>query len=145
MYQGEACSIYEHRPLTCRVYDCRVFAAAGIDADRLRISRQARRWVFSYAAEDDRERHAAVRAAARFLQAHPECFPEGATPEIPAHVAILAVEVWDVFLGRNGEAGASVRAMSEAELIPAVTRASQTFEAERDARRHRPAGRGTGA
>ncbi|MFA6001077.1 MAG: hypothetical protein WC828_03075 [Thermoleophilia bacterium] len=26
------CSIYEHRPLTCRIYDSRVFAAAGIVA-----------------------------------------------------------------------------------------------------------------
>ena len=26
-----ACSIYAHRPRTCRTYDCRVFAAAGVD------------------------------------------------------------------------------------------------------------------
>src|SRR5438552_2615582 len=25
------CSIYEHRPQTCRIYDCRVFTAAGIE------------------------------------------------------------------------------------------------------------------
>ena len=27
---AETCSIYDDRPLTCRVYDCRVFAAAGV-------------------------------------------------------------------------------------------------------------------
>src|SRR5207253_1500026 len=27
------CSIYEHRPRTCRTYDCRVFAATGVDVD----------------------------------------------------------------------------------------------------------------
>jgi hypothetical protein len=25
------CSIYEHRPRTCRTYDCRVFTASGVD------------------------------------------------------------------------------------------------------------------
>ena len=30
------CSIYDHRPRTCRTFDCRVFAAAGVavDADK---------------------------------------------------------------------------------------------------------------
>ena len=27
------CSIYEHRPRTCRTYDCRVFPAAGVEVD----------------------------------------------------------------------------------------------------------------
>ena len=40
------CSIYKDRPRTCRTYDCRVFAAAGIAADRDPITRQARRWRF---------------------------------------------------------------------------------------------------
>ncbi len=58
------CSIYEHRPRTCRTYDCRVFAAAGIDADddKPSIVRQARRWEFIYATEADRTRHEAMRA-----------------------------------------------------------------------------------
>ncbi len=33
------CTIYDHRPRTCRVYDCRVFAAAGVDADTEAITR----------------------------------------------------------------------------------------------------------
>ena len=55
-----SCSIYDHRPRTCRTYDCRVFAAAGVDvgADgKNDIARRARRWQFSYAAEEDRVRH----------------------------------------------------------------------------------------
>jgi len=28
-----ACSIYEHRPRTCRTYDCRAFAASGLELD----------------------------------------------------------------------------------------------------------------
>ena len=60
------CSIYEHRPRTCRTYDCRVFPAAGIDADEDKplIVRQARRWRFSGGGEDQQ---AAVRASAASL------------------------------------------------------------------------------
>src|SRR5664280_2734605 len=28
-----ACSIYEHRPRTCRTYDCRVFATSGLELE----------------------------------------------------------------------------------------------------------------
>ena len=43
-----ACSIYESRPRTCRTYDCRVFAAAGVTPDEQPdIAAQVRRWRFS--------------------------------------------------------------------------------------------------
>ena len=32
MLIDDKCSIYEHRPITCRSYDCRIFPAAGIVA-----------------------------------------------------------------------------------------------------------------
>ena len=35
MLIDEKCSIYEHRPLTCRTYDCRIFPAAGIARNHL--------------------------------------------------------------------------------------------------------------
>jgi len=68
------CSIYEHRPRTCRAYDCRIFAAAGLDVDadddrKAPIARRARRWRFALPTDDDRRRHAAVRAAARSVRA----------------------------------------------------------------------------
>ena len=68
------CSIYEHRPRTCRAYDCRIFAAAGLDVDaednrKAPIARRARRWRFTFPTDDDRRRHAAVRAAARSIPA----------------------------------------------------------------------------
>ena len=45
---GESgCTIYEDRPRTCRVYDCRVFAAAGVDPDQPLVATRARTWVFS--------------------------------------------------------------------------------------------------
>ena len=60
MLRDGRCSIYEQRPRTCRIYDCRVFAAAGLDADRPAITARARRWEFDEASDDDRTRRAAA-------------------------------------------------------------------------------------
>jgi uncharacterized protein len=57
-----ACSIYEHRPRTCRTYDCRVFAAVGIEPeDQPAIAARVREWTFEV---DDPLRWESVRAAA---------------------------------------------------------------------------------
>ena len=51
MFIDGACSIYDHRPRTCRTYDCRVFAATGVDlgdGELPLIAAQARRWRFAY-------------------------------------------------------------------------------------------------
>ena len=60
------CSIYAHRPRTCRTYDCRVFAAAGLEPadDKPLIAVQVRRWRFRHPTERDRVLHEAVTAAA---------------------------------------------------------------------------------
>jgi len=112
------CTVYEHRPRTCRVYDCRVFAAAGMDADRDEITAQSRRWRFAYPASQDREEHEAVRAAARFLRRHAAALPADLAPDAP-RLAVLAVEVSHLFLGRErldrGEAQPP-----DAELIEAI-------------------------
>jgi hypothetical protein len=68
------CSIYEHRPRTCRTYDCRIFTATGLPVDdgdpaKAGIARQARRWAFAFPTDDDHRRHAAVQAAVTALQA----------------------------------------------------------------------------
>ena len=55
------CSIYEHRPRACRTYDCRVFAATGVQPDQPAVAAQARRWVFD---DDDPALRAALHAAA---------------------------------------------------------------------------------
>jgi uncharacterized protein len=123
MLTSERCSIYECRPLTCRTYDCRVFAAAGIAADKPAITARTRRWKFSYADQDGRDRHAAVRAAAAFLRTHADGFPAAAAPRDPVRVAILAVEVYEVFAG-GGVA-------SDAEIVEAVLAARERFEAAR--------------
>jgi Fe-S-cluster containining protein len=88
-----ACSIYEHRPRTCRTYDCRVFPAAGVeidDADKAEIAERTRRWRFSHPTTADAMRHDAVRAAGAFLREQ-----GGASA---TQLAVRAVEVHEQFL-----------------------------------------------
>ena len=62
MLVDDACSIYDHRPRTCRTYDCRVFAATGVDPGPTQpeIAERAASWRF---AVDDQRRWDAVHAA----------------------------------------------------------------------------------
>jgi Fe-S-cluster containining protein len=95
------CSIYAHRPRTCRTYDCRVFAAAGVapaGAQQVAIGRRVRRWRFSYDSSDDQLQHEAMRAAARYLGEHPDDVPAVTTP---AGVAVMAFEIHDLFVVRD--------------------------------------------
>jgi Fe-S-cluster containining protein len=88
LFEG-ACTIYEHRPRTCRTYDCRVFPAAGMlpeDPEKAQIAERARRWQFRYATPADWAVHDAVRAAAERLR---DEHPEASTTQ----VAVRAVEV----------------------------------------------------
>lgn len=96
------CSIYAHRPRTCRTYDCRVFPAAGVedpDEEKQQITARTRRWRFSHPAPVDRQQHDAVREAARFLEQHSGLFPDDLAPVTATQVAVLALEIHDLFLG----------------------------------------------
>jgi Fe-S-cluster containining protein len=102
MFVDGACSIYEHRPRTCRTYDCRVFPAAGLEPDhdgRAKIAEQVRRWRFDVSEPDDATRQSAVRAAAAYLRANAKAFP-GLVPSNSTQLAFLAVRISDVFLDR---------------------------------------------
>lgn len=93
------CSIYDHRPRTCRVYDCRVFAAAGLrvgDDDKAAIDDRVRRWRFDYATADERDQHAAIEAAAAFLEQHARELGDGA-PRTTTARAIAAIELSEHF------------------------------------------------
>ncbi len=48
MLGEHGCTIYAHRPRTCRTYDCRVFTATGIapDPNQPAVAERARRWRF---------------------------------------------------------------------------------------------------
>lgn len=105
MLVDDRCSIYEHRPRTCRTYDCRVFPAAGVslddDDDKVLIARRARRWRFGFPTQADRDQHEAVRAAAAFLREHRGALPDGAVASNATALAVLAIELHDTFLHRD--------------------------------------------
>ena len=129
MFKNNACSIYEHRPRTCRTYDCRIFPATGIELvskDKVAIARQVERWEFDHASANDRVRNAAVTAAATFLHSHPECFADGRAPANPTQLAMLAIEVHGVFLCRDETTGAlSIAAPTLDTVAAEVTRCVQ--------------------
>ncbi|HET9622504.1 MAG TPA: YkgJ family cysteine cluster protein [Kofleriaceae bacterium] len=123
MWTGAACAIYDHRPQTCRDFDCRVLAATGLtDDDHAEIAAQAARWKFTYRGAADRSEHARVRAAAAFLRDHGDAFPAGRLPRHPAQLAALAIRVYDVIADRlAGEARPS-----DTEIARAVLEALET-------------------
>jgi uncharacterized protein len=102
MLVDNRCSIYEHRPKTCRTYDCRVFAATGLEPDgdeKEEIAARARRWRFGVAHEADRSTLDAVRAAVAYLRAHPEVLPQGLAPANSTQLAVAAIDAHPAFVG----------------------------------------------
>jgi Fe-S-cluster containining protein len=100
---GDAgCTIYEHRPRTCRTYDCRVFAAAdvdpGVDPTKQAIAERARRWRFSHPTPADQAAHGAVRRAARQLVDDAADLPADVAPHTETERAVAALVVHDLFL-----------------------------------------------
>ena len=128
MLVDEKCSIYADRPQTCRTYDCRVFPAAGIDGggnDKKLLNQRIRRWNFSYASSADRDDHAAVQAAATFLQRHADSLPVGFVPSNAAQFAVLAIIVYDVFVDHHAEP------LTDLEIANAVVTKKRNFDASR--------------
>jgi Fe-S-cluster containining protein len=125
MLKDRECSIYHQRPRTCRDYDCRVFAAAGIEAggpDKATINQRVREWRFSYANEQDRQTQAAIRAVASFVENNRAAFPGGRAPVAPGDMAVLALKVYHLFLAPH------VDDRTPAETAEAIIRASREFD-----------------
>jgi Fe-S-cluster containining protein len=121
MLREGRCSIYAHRPQTCRTYDCRVFAAAGIDPggpERAAITARTRRWQFSYGSEDARRAHDAVRRAARYLREDAPSFG-GRAPTRPNAIAMTALAAYELFLAPVPESAAGKRELAERVLAAA--------------------------
>jgi hypothetical protein len=101
------CSIYEHRPRTCRTYDCRVLSAAGLegDDDKGSIAQQARRWRFSFPTRAARAEYDALGAAAAFLDRQWDVISAPWAPKSATQIAVLAVQVHHVFLRHDEASG----------------------------------------
>jgi Fe-S-cluster containining protein len=121
MFANGNCSIYSHRPETCRTYDCRVFTAAGMNAgpDKREINERIASWRFDYPSARDEVEHRAVTAAANFIRQHVIRFPGGRVPSRPSEVAVLAVKTYEVFLDPPP---------SDAEIAEAIINASRDFD-----------------
>jgi hypothetical protein len=120
------CTIYDARPRTCRIYDCRAFAAAGLipgTATDHPVGRKVGTWRFSYPTSHDKKCHQAVVAAARFLEEKADLFPGRKPPADPAQRTILALKVHRVFLERQ----------SDPDRVASIVEASSRFEAKREA------------
>ena len=122
MLVDELCTVYDHRPRTCRTYDCRVFPATGLvpEESKVLITRRVRRWVFSdpggaAAAERD-----AVEAAARALG---DLRDEGAgvpIPRNPTQLAALAIELHHEFLSEDPSTGEQRVVVPSTEVVRAA-------------------------
>jgi len=122
MLLDRRCSIYAHRPRTCRTYDCRVFAAADVvddDPTKEAVAGRARRWRFDEPLAADVALHGAVRAAAAFLASHATELPDEIAPRTPTQLAVLAVEAHGVFVPGDEE---PARSVDVAEVVLAVGR-----------------------
>jgi hypothetical protein len=117
------CSIYEHRPRTCRTYDCRVFPATGIDVDddpdKALIAQRVKRWRFTFPEPTDQIEHDATVAAATFLAEHRDLFPDGVVPSTATQRAVLAIEIHDVFLRRDAATGEAELADPDPDVVRA--------------------------
>lgn len=103
-----ACSIYEHRPRTCRTYDCRIFAATGVTPDGEPsdpIPVRVRRWRFDHPTPFDDDLHAALLAAASSLERPDDQLPEQLRSRSATRRAVLAVETVVAFLGPADDDG----------------------------------------
>ena len=101
MLVDHGCSIYAHRPRTCRTYDCRIFPAAGIEAEesQVAIRERVRRWRFEHPGDIDRELHDAVRAAADFISEHRDELADGEAPVNATEHAVLAIRLHERHTG----------------------------------------------
>lgn len=96
MLGERGCTIYEHRPRTCRTYDCRVFPATGVPCDKPAVAERAARWRFRVDGDADAVARDALAAAAVWLRGHAGELGDDA-PVTATQAAVLAVELHGVF------------------------------------------------
>lgn len=132
MLESGSCSIYADRPRTCRDYDCRIYAAAGLEPDGERpvIQQRVREWQFAMDGEPDHDKAAAVRRAAQFIREHHALFPAAVRAGSATAVAVLAVKVYPLF-GSDREAGQA----SRDELVRETLALAAKFDRETQVRR----------
>lgn len=113
------CSIYADRPSACRTYDCRVFAAADIEAggaEKTDVNARVLRWQFSYADTQAQLAHAAVTKVAQvvtdcadiFVAAGAKVDPGAASP-----IARFAIEEYRQLLDIHEQIATTDQSLSD--------------------------------
>lgn len=97
MLGPSGCTIYADRPRACRMFDCRVYAATGVAAEKPGVDAQVARWRFETARPASQTAIAAIEAATRFLREKGETFPHG-PPQAPTAIALVALRSHTEFI-----------------------------------------------
>lgn len=117
------CGIYTDRPQTCRDYDCRIYAAAGLvpDGNRAIIERRVKQWDFSFTSDEEREAAAAVRRTARFIQENAARFPASLRAGSATAAAVMAIKCFPAI-------SAAEATGSESEVTQRILMALRKFD-----------------
>jgi Fe-S-cluster containining protein len=119
MFSKGKCSIYEHRPETCRQYDCRVLSATEVSTsnESEAISNRVAAWEFQYSSPKSRDAKEAIELAVEFLAEHSDVFPHGYIPQSIPQISVFAIRIHSEFFGH---CLASTRERST-ELVDTIT------------------------
>jgi hypothetical protein len=125
MFSEGKCSIYSSRPQTCLDYDCRIFAAAGIEAGASRpvINERVKAWRFTFNNEDELIAYRAVNSAAEFIRQNAKLLPANWNATSPSAIAVLAIKTYQVFTDEASDRSAK-------EICQQVIEAVRTFDSE---------------
>lgn len=123
MLEAGQCRIYAQRPQTCRDYDCRIYAAAGLlpDGGRPVIRERVLEWHFDQEDEETQRAAVAVRRAASFIIGHATLFPPAVRAHSAAAAAVLAIKTYHLFLD-------PVQDESPQRLVQEVLKAAVEFD-----------------
>ena len=128
MLEASGCSLYADRPLTCRTYDCRIFAATGIAeaaAEKADVTARAGRWRFSYRDAESEHRHQTLRLGARLLLELREQDEAQLLPRNATQLAMLAVQLHEHFHAEQRrllteQTDAREKAVLKREIVEAI-------------------------
>lgn len=116
------CSIYADRPSACRTYDCRVFAAADIEAggsEKVDVNERVLRWQFSYADTQAQLAQAAVTKVAQLVVDCAEVFVAAGAkvdPGAASPIARFAIEKHAQLLDIHEQIAATGQSLSDEAL-----------------------------
>jgi hypothetical protein len=128
MLEAGRCTIYAHRPQTCRDYDCRIYAATGLSPDGSRpvIEERVREWRFEFGSQEELGQYGALQRAAAFIRGHAVLFPPASKAHAASAAAVLAVKTWPLFANEEGDGSVEP---SPAEQTRRVLQAARAFDA----------------